>query len=292
MICVLIKMCIALSILWGGKWNKLHKSSGCRNFCLHLQQWSSWCPALLSLIHNVSFWSSFRAEQRNIIYSLHFWHSLHAALSLSFPFALVDMVVTESQPRTVSLSRLVNMSLVAISIFSIKIYFSPWAKLLNLILACFCSRCCRHKGSDSASSRWPWQTPQATRILSSTRHTTVFGCMPCTSSSVNCVEKACSFSLVCHGTSEKAQVLLLTQGLFLMDAGRVAFMLCVHKVDILRVWVTGPSGGSGQRKLQQLWRWNQGREQRAHETWLRCSFGTRSMFVGYRSHRDTAQESL
>lgn len=85
-------------------------------------------------------------------------------------------------------------------------------------------------------------------------------------------EKACSFSLVSHGTSEKAQVLLLTQGLFLMDAGRVAFMFCVHKVDILRVWVTGPSGGSGQRKLQQLWRWNQGREQRAHETWLRCSF--------------------
>lgn len=102
--------------------------------------------------------------------------------------------------------------------------------------------------------------------------------------------KACSLTAASQETSERAErgstIVIVTQVLFLMETGRMAYLFCIHKVGILRVGMAGPSSGSGHRKMQQLWRWDQRRTQRGHDTWLQCSFDTRSMSVGYGQHRN------
>lgn len=80
-------------------------------------------------------------------------YSLHAALSVSFPFGLIPRV-TGSQPRTLSLSCLINMRLVATYIFSIKIRFGPLTKLSHLVLACFYSWHCHHQRRHPPFLRW------------------------------------------------------------------------------------------------------------------------------------------
>lgn len=183
-------------------------------------------------------------------------YSLHAALSVSSPFGLIPRV-TGSQPRTVSLNCLINMRLVATYIFSIKIRFSPLAKLSHLVLACFYSGHCHHQRRHPSFHQWLTAASDAPGSSQAVRHTSGLRVHQIPKKTG---EETLSLTPVEQGTSRRAERGSTDSGAVhfccLTDTGRTALASSCAQSSIwgeagtLQLWAHSTNGVRGQTNLE------------------------------------------